>query len=100
MCCRSLAVKIFRLRLIRSSGGGKEDHHHWTWSRWSLGLVNIFSSIPRTNCRKETLQAVHRALPGLCIQVCLDIHTTPKSVAEVGVMMMLMMDTRDYFKTF
>ena len=88
MCCRSLAVKIFRLRLILSSGGGEEDNHHWTWSRWPLGLVNIISSVPRTNCitagRKETLQAVHRALPGLCIQVCLDIHATPKSVAEVG----------------
>ena len=51
--------------------------------------------------RKETLQAVHRALPRLCIQVCLDIHATPKSVAEVGVMMMLMMDNDgNDFKTF
>ena len=44
MCCRSLAVKTFRLRLILFSGGGEEDNHHWTWSRWPLGLVSIFSS--------------------------------------------------------
>ena len=61
-------MKILRLRLILSSGGGEEDNHHWTWSRWPLGLVNIFSSIPRTNCitlaEKEICRRFTERYPG------------------------------------
>ena len=68
MCCRSLAVKTFRLRSIVSSGGGEEDNHHWTWSRWPLGLVNIISSIPRTNritlAEKEICRRFIERYPG------------------------------------
>ena len=74
MCCRSLAVKTFRLRLILSTGGGEEDHHHWTWSRWPLGLVSIFSSFQepiaslwqKRNFAGGSSSATRALYPSLC----------------------------------
>ena len=107
MCCRSVAVssvKIIRLRLILSRRRRRRSSSLdmvlvVTWPG-EYFFIHCKDQLHHSG-RKETLQAVHRALPRLCIQVCLDIHATPKSVAEVGVMMMLlMMNTGDDFKTF